>query len=380
VSPVFGITGTAAYNDSALVTSTFAVFYLLQLWDNENNDNLLYLISLLSGFCFALKYTGGLAFLFALGWVFLRKRRIAWHALLVPAALVALPWMLRNWFWIGNPFAPFLNRWFPNPYFSAAAEKAYLADVGHFDGLRHWWDLPLQITLYGHKIPGFLGPVFLLAPFALLALHHKQGRKLLTAAAVFSLPFAFNAATRFLMAGVPFLALAMGLAMRNSRGVLALLALFQALLCWPAFTPLYAAPWSWRISTVPIRAALGLEPESAFIERHFPAYALKPILEQRVSKSQRIFSFATRTEAYFACTIVVGYESAEGLEMQQRLFDALDHPELRRQATATLKERNIEFLLIDQTDLIAGDLEQHSSQWGVSLLAEAGGTRFYRID
>ena len=29
--------------------------------------------------------------------------------LLLPALLMIAPWMLRNWFWLGNPFAPFLT-------------------------------------------------------------------------------------------------------------------------------------------------------------------------------------------------------------------------------------------------------------------------------
>ena len=77
--------------------------------------------------------------------------------------------------WVGNPFAPFLNRWFPNSLYSPAMEASYLAGLREIHGITHWWQIPLDLTLYGANLPGFLGPVFLLSPFALLALRFPQG-------------------------------------------------------------------------------------------------------------------------------------------------------------------------------------------------------------
>jgi hypothetical protein len=280
--------------------------------------------------------------------------------------------LVRNCLWLGNPFAPFFNRWFSNPHFPASLEKAYLSDVGRFEALRHWWDYPLDVTLYGAHIPGFLGPVFLLAPLGLLALRNQQGRRLIAAGVVFALPFFFNAATRFLMPGVPFLALALGIALQDSPGVVPLLAASQAFLCWPAVTPLYAADWSWRIREVPVRAALRLEPEAEFLRRRLPDYNLQPVITSVVPGSSRIFSFSTRPEAYLGRTIVVGYESAEGQQAQQAL--------LERGATRELKRWNIGFLLVNDTDLISADIKQNPNKWCVTALIESHGTTLYRID
>jgi hypothetical protein len=373
VSPVFGLTGSSAYNDAALVTCSFAVFYLLQLSDDINSDNLLILGVLLVGFCFALKYTGGIVAAFTVAALLLRRRQVPWVKLFLSAAACSVPWLLRNWIWLGNPFAPLFNQWFPNSFFTASSEQAYLADLAHVEGLRHWWQYPLDVTLYGASIPGLLGPVFLLAPFALLALRHRQGRRLLAAAAVFSLPIFFNVATRFLMPGMPFLALALGIAMQNSSGVLPLLAAAQALLCWPGSIPLYAADWSWRIREIPVRAALRLEPEADFLRRRLPDYNLKPAIDRAVPAAAKIFSFSTRPEAYLGRTILVGYESAEG----GRIQDALQH---RRPMDEQLKRRQVFFLLINDTDAISTDMKQHSINWGVTALAESHGTTLYRID
>ncbi len=44
----------------------------------------------------------------------------------------------------------------------------------------------------GGLVTSMFGPVFLLAPFALLGLRQSQGRRLLLAALVFALPAYFN--------------------------------------------------------------------------------------------------------------------------------------------------------------------------------------------
>src|ERR1019366_6942209 len=81
------------------------------------------LIGLLAGATYGVKYTAFLTLPFAIGWVWFSRRRFpGWHKLLclvVPACVMVAPWIVRNWFWVGNPFAPFFNSWFPNPYYHA---------------------------------------------------------------------------------------------------------------------------------------------------------------------------------------------------------------------------------------------------------------------
>ncbi len=364
VSPVFGLTGSSAYNDAALVTLSFAVFYLLKLKHYILCDNILILNGLLVGYCIGIKYTGLVAAGFAVAALRFRRTSVSWPRFLAAVALPAAPWLLRNWLWIGNPFAPFLNRWFQNPYFSHLNEKAYLSDIGTYSGLRHWWEFPLQMTLYGGKIPGFVGPVFLLAPLALLALRRREGRRLLAAAAVFSLPVLGNAATRFLMPGMPFLALALGLALQDSPGIVPLLAAFEALVCWPSVTPLYSADWSWRLREIPVRAALRLEPESDFLRRRLPDYDLMRLVDAAAPPSVRTYSLSTRPEAYCRREILVSYESNQGIEIRDALLG-----QDRRRALDLMKGQGIGLLLIDR------DL----SSWGLAQLAESNGTKLYRL-
>ena len=107
--PVAGIDGISAYNDLAVATLLFAGFYLIQVNYEANEPNVMFLIGFICGFSYAVKYTAGLAFPLAAG--FTRGRRFV--ALSLGAAVTAVPWLLRNWIWLGNPAAPFLNRMVP---------------------------------------------------------------------------------------------------------------------------------------------------------------------------------------------------------------------------------------------------------------------------
>jgi hypothetical protein len=287
------------------------------------------------------------------------------------AAILITPWVLRNWLWLGNPAAPFLNHWFPNPYWTGSMEGSYLSGLAHYPQVKSYFDIPLQLTVIGGLVPGFLGPVFLLAPIALLALRHSQGRRLLLAGAVFAIPALFNTEVRFLIPAVPFVALAMGLALANSRGMLPVLAVFHTVISWPSVLNVYCDPNAWRIRGLPVGAALRLEPESGYIAAHIGDYVLKPAIEQAVPPGGRIFSFGGRAAAYFDRDIIVGYESSLGEEVSQLLV---------QHGTKQVKALGIGYLWINDTDGLAAGMKSDQKSWGITRLAEVNGTTFYRID
>ena len=337
-SPVIGKDGVSAYNDLAVATLIYAVFYLLQVWDESKSSNLLIVIGLLSGAAYAAKYTAFLTLPFAIASVCFSKwgRQSCLQPaksrlfrdlfyLIIPALIMVAPWTLRNWFWLGNPFAPFFNSWFPNPYYHAGMERIYAEGLRHYTGIKHYWEIPLQLTLRGGLVEGILGPVFLLAPLGLFALRLKSGRRLLIAALVFALPAYFNTGTRFLIPCAPFLALAMGIGLSEVPGALPVLALFHALVCWPPVLSTYCDPWNWRISSFPCRAALRRDPAGLYILNNIGDYALKVPIELHVPRGERIFSFAGRPEAYIDRDIIVSYESTLGNLAQDILWTPQGH-------------------------------------------------------
>jgi hypothetical protein len=328
-SPVIAKDGVSAYNDLAVVTLIFAVFYLLQVWDESKSSNLLIVIGLLSGAAYAAKYTAFLTLPFAFAWVCFSRRhfpsRRDFLCLVLPALVMVAPWTLRNWFWIGNPFAPFFNSWFPNPYYHAGMERIYADLLRHYTAIKHYWEIPLQLTLRGGLVEGMFGPVFLLSPLGLFALRFQSGRRLLLAALVFALPAYLNVGARFLIPSAPFLALAMGVGLAEVPMALPVLALFHALACWPPVLSTYCDPWTWRITSSPARAALRLDPEVPYLFRNIADYALKIPIELAVPPGERIFSFAGRPEAYIDRDIIVSYESTLGNLAQDILWAPQGH-------------------------------------------------------
>jgi hypothetical protein len=328
-SPVVGKAGSSAYNDLGEAALLFAVFYLLQIWDENRESNLLILIGLLSGFSYAVKYPAVLSLLFGIGFVFSRaargERRRALLLLCSTAVIGILPWMLRDWIWVGNPFAPFGNRWFPNPYIHPGMEAMYLSDLRHYFGIAHWWEVPQELLWHGRATGGFLGPLFALAPISLLALRRKAGRHLLLAGAVFAVPAYFNTGARFLIPSLPFVALALGLVLSNVPRVLTALAVLAAIASWPAIMSRYAEKTAWRVTGIPVAAAFRIQPEAKYLNDHLKDYPLKAAIDTLTPRQARIFSLDSVAEAYLDRTFVIGYESALGNFATAVLAAPLDH-------------------------------------------------------
>jgi hypothetical protein len=309
-SPIFGIDGTSAYNDVAVACILFTLFYLLEIWDEERTPALLFPIGLVAGFAYAAKYTAFLAVPYALGYVAWKTRKLRPTLVVAGCALaMMLPWMAKNWLWVENPFSPFLNQLFPNPYVHIAFEQEYAHEMRHYEGIASYWAIPKQVTVDGRALGGILGPLFLLAPFALLALRERKGRRLLLAAAVFSLPYSANIGTRFLIPAAPFVALAMALVFAQWRALAAVMVVAHALASWPAVVAEYA-PRAWRLTEVPVRAALRIEHEEDYLIRKMPPYITARTIESFVPPGKRVFAPSPTADAYTGREVLVSYQGA----------------------------------------------------------------------
>jgi hypothetical protein len=309
-SPVVGIDGSSAYNDVAVAAIAFTIFNLLQIWEGNREPRLLIAIGMLAGFAYATKYTAVLAVLYAAGYVAWKSRRRRDVAIVTGCAmLLILPWMIKNWIWVGNPTAPFFNQWFPNPYVSTSFEAEYKDYLTHYD-LSSLRQIPMQVTTYG-ALSGLLGPVFLLAPIALLAALRKEGRQLLLAALVFGATYFSNIGARFLIPPLPFLALAMTLPFARIPAVPFALVAVHAVLSWPSNVPKYGRQDAWRLRGMPWREALRIRPEASWLERWIPDYGAIHLIETATPAGSTIFSTQPLPEAYTSRRILVEYYSTE---------------------------------------------------------------------
>jgi hypothetical protein len=226
---------------------------------------------------------------------------------------------------VGNPLAPFFNSWFPNPNYHTGMERIYAELLRHYSGIKHYWQIPLELTLREGFDGGTIGPVFLLAPLALLACRLKTGRQLLCAALVFALPAYLNTGTRFLIPSLPFIALALGVGLAGVPAALPVLMLFHSLVSWPPILSTYCTPWNWRVQHMPVEAALRQDEPWTFILKNVEDVALKVPIEREVPKGERIFSFVGRAAAYLDRDVIVSYESTLGNLMQDILCAPQGH-------------------------------------------------------
>ncbi|MBM3785132.1 MAG: hypothetical protein FJW30_12270 [Acidobacteria bacterium] len=320
-SPVVGIDGISAYNDVAAACVLFSLYVVLR--SMEDHPELAWVAGLLAGFGFAIKYTLFPASLLTGVWIVWRLR--SWKPLL-PAAAAALvsvvPWLAKNIVWWHNPFAPFFNAWFPNPNVQQWFELVYKKQMASY-GLPSYWLLPIEATVRGTFLNGLLGPVFLLAPIALLALRYPEGRRvLLTAAFVFS-AYPSNIGTRFLIPGLPFLAFAMAMALPRPAWLPIALAAGHALLSLPAVIPSYCHPQAWRLNKWPWRQALRIIPEEDFLRSRLDSYPMARTMEELVPKGRRVLGFNQVAESYTNTEYLVSFQSAPGGQMREIFLSAL---------------------------------------------------------
>jgi hypothetical protein len=375
LSPIVGFDGSTAYIDVAVACVLFVLFYLLQIWDEERTLTLLVPIGLLAGFAYAMKYTAFLAVPYALGfvgWKLLRGRK----ALLKPLAVVAgcalvmiLPWVIKNWLWVDNPFSPLFNKYFPNRYIHIIFEQEYRHQLATWNGVTDRWTIPVEATIKGGALQGVLGPVFLLFPLALLALRRRQGRQLLLAAVIFGLTYPSNIGTRFLISMLPFLALALGMAVENWKGAGAALVLFHALTSWPPLLKTYCDQYAMRLDKIPVRAALRIQKEEDYLTERLGSYQMGRMIEALVPPESKVLCYAPPPEAYCRRDVLVSYQGA----FNESMIDVLSAP-IRgdglptRRLTFRFAPRSLRRLRVVQS---AGG---HIESWGVNEL------RIYRGD
>jgi Dolichyl-phosphate-mannose-protein mannosyltransferase len=322
--PVVLRDATTALIDVALAAVVFALFYLLQVWDDTRDPKLFAPIGILAGFGYAVKYTAFLAVPYALGlvaWRLWRARKPLLRPLLVIALLAAvmiLPWMLKDWIEVANPVAPLANRIFPNPYAHISWEDGYRRYFSTY-ALHSRWQIPLEVTVKGDKLGGFLGPLFLLAPLGLLALRFREGRQLLLAGLLFGCTYFGNIGTRFLIPAVPFISLALALSIGNLPWLLLALLAANMVACWPSMYSRYCAQGAWRIENVPVKAALRIQSEDAYLSQD-PDYKIVRMIGLVVPPGETIFAIGQGGKSYLPRELLTGYQSAANEVLQDILW------------------------------------------------------------
>ena len=318
-SPIVGIDGSSAYNDVAVAAVAFAVFYWLEIWDENRADLMLIPVGLLAGYAYAVKYTAFVMVLFALAFVAWRSRR--WKTILLVAVCAVpmiAPWMIKDWIYVQNPVAPLGNAIFRNPFVHISFEQTLNENLRR-SNVPNKWTLPLEVTMRGEKTGGIIGPVFLAAPLALLALRQRAGRRLLAAGALLLATYFANTSTRFLIPCLPFFSLAMALSLDFSPPLLVVLMLFHAITSWPSGIRAYADPYVWSLDRMLYREALRIVPQDVALRSASETYSLARMIEASVPKGERVLALEGIPSSYTSREVLVGFESAFNEELRDIL-------------------------------------------------------------
>jgi hypothetical protein len=327
-APVVGMDASCAYNDVALAAVLFGLFYLLRLWSVDRNAALLIPIGLLAGFGYGVKYTAFLAVPYALGviaWQLWRDRKPLLRPLAIVGAMACLmiaPWMIKNAIVVANPVSPFLNSVFPNPFVHVSFEQQWSEYLSHY-GLADRRQIPLEVTVRGQQLGGLVGPIFLLVPLALLSLRRPAGRHVMLAGLLFALPYPANIGTRFLIPTLPFWSLGLAFALESWKYALSLIVLSHALLSWPWVLRRYCDQYAWRLGEFPWKAALRITPEDTWLTLHSQSYSVAKMIEAKVARGERVFSFGPLMEAYTSREILTGMQGGENQILRDILLTPL---------------------------------------------------------
>ena len=318
VSPVVGKTGSTAYNDVAVACVLFGLFYLLDLWRETGDWKLIVCAGILAGFGFAIKYTAGLGFVYGLILIVWAKRgesaKVMARQLLYfgsAAGAISLPWLVRNYLLLGNPFSPFFNSLFPNPYVHISFESEYTRSMALYSEIGSRWELPWYWSVGGNYVGGIFGPWILLLPLCFLLIRDSLVRKFLFAAVFMGAAAGTNCGTRFLLPFIIFAAPAFALLITKVRYLGAILLLVHGVASLPFLLPLYAGDHTWRIDEFPWRAALRLDPEDAFLTQKMGAYPVARAADRLLPLNAQIFATFQLPLAYTTRRFWHNWQSAE---------------------------------------------------------------------
>jgi hypothetical protein len=176
----------------------------------------------------------------------------------------------------------------------------------------------------------------------------------LLAAAIFASTYPANVGARFLIAAVPFIAVAMGMVLIQWRMAIVMV-IFHALASWPSVLSLYCHPHAWRIDQVLLTAALRIESEDSYLRRAVPGYAIAKLVDQHVPHSGKVLTYGGVAEAYAEREILVCYQAGLNnmlCEMwasgTQRYFLPARHWNFRFPEVSTRKIRLVETANVDE--------------------------------
>jgi len=322
--PIIGIESATTYIDIYIAVFLTAALHCGLLWEHNLERGWLLLFGIFSGLAVGTKLSAFwllLPFWGLMLWRLHHYRKLSWRNISIiftPVILLWAPWLIRDWFWTGNPVFPNLNSLFQSPkyfdrnFFIFQPTENTLRNILHFP-----WRGVAQSHAYYHESSGAV-----LAGLPLLSLpwmYHRRRNLLIffgVLAVALAMLFSFGASARYLMPIFPLFSV---LAAANIEMIAAKLSAWKkvyatgfVILClvYLFSTRLaFTVRW-WEIpERYPIRIWSSSESMEEFVERILPVYGAFEFLDQQ--GSFKVLSVGNELRLYTDSEIYGVYFSKE---------------------------------------------------------------------
>jgi hypothetical protein len=289
--PSFLLVSTWPYNDAALAFYAFAALYTLMVAEDKLEGRWFVLSGAFAGLALGMKYTALVVPIGLAAVLFLHRKSLSlkhWALVMIPCALAAAPWYLRNLVFVGNPIYPFF---FGGKYWDSFRSQWYSHfGTGLLNEPLRLLLAPWEATVLGQEgktsYEATIGPLLLAClPLILLAWRRAEKpravRELLLFASTLYVFWVAGVAmsqglaqTRLLFPAFPALALLAGLAM---EGLAALdlpqfsLARFARVLVGLVLSLTLIGQALDFVELNPLPYLFGIEPRDVFLARNLTA-------------------------------------------------------------------------------------------------------------
>jgi len=288
---------------------------------------------------------------------------------LIVAALF-LPWIMRAWYYTGNPVFPAANSLFQSPYFTPAMEQAAQAayeNEGIGQSLSALLKLPWAVTFHPEPFRGTLGVIFIAGiAAALLRRKSSQTYYALIPVAVYFYAWALTAQEiRYLLPLLPLLAFltvgglagtgrssnqapqsgteAGGWSPRVSSVMGIVIILLGSSLALPALYPRLVGGWTyWHSYKSPLSYLLGIETAEQYMERDVPSIYVYNFVNESLERDDRILLLNDGSRFYSRIPTLYSFT----LEGERILLEETEEGVVRN-----LKESGISHVLLNYNGL-----------------------------
>lgn len=371
--PIISFEAGSAYVEMFVALFIIGCLSLLTTWWRTKQSSVLLLAGITAGFALGTKLTAlpiifvvffflVVNFLVSKETVFASFKRIS--VFILPAILLFLPWLIRDWLWTGNPVFPNFNQLFNSPaWFSTGLfEVQGLTRSSQSTLLLFPWSMVVNSRFFYHEAPGgaIAGLSLLFLPWLylspdLLPRHNRRtaGFLLIFCLACILLFFAVSVNLRYLIPVFPIMSLLAGLNLSVAQDFISPLASrWSRIFLGLGLILLLGYTFSTRVSLTmrywevperfPVKLAIGRSSSEEFINQVIPEVSAFRYLDGYGDGIHKVFAVGCEYRLYTNSRVFGVLYSYEARQIKNEAKNAED-------LALRLAKKDYEVILVNNT-------------------------------